>query len=138
MSEETESFKIEPADIEKLSHQRILILMGIVAVLCSIYGFIFVDWQFGLGVLVGGAFSFVNYYWLKHTIKFVFQQAEEGEVPRFSGTRYILRYFIFGLGLLLIYLTETISVIAVILGLASFAFAIVLEGFIRIFTSFNK
>jgi uncharacterized membrane protein HdeD (DUF308 family) len=138
MSEEKESFKTEPANIKTLSHKRILLLMGIVAVLFSIYGFIDVSWQFGFGVVLGGILSFVNYYWLKHSLRVVFEQAERDEQPAFAGTRYILRYFIFGLVLGIIYLTKTISVVAIILGLASFAFAIVIEGIIRIFTSFNK
>ncbi len=138
MSEELESFENTKPDIKALSHRRIIVLMLFTAVLLSIYGFLYVSQQFGLGVLLGGILSFVNYYWLKHSLKVVFKQAEEGEKPAFSGTRYILRYFIFGLILLLIYLTKAVSVVAVILGLASFAFAIVIEGFIRIFLSFKK
>lgn len=138
MSEEKESWTNEPADIKTLSHTRILVLMGIVAVLLSLYGFIFVSAAFGGGVFLGGILSFVNYYWLKNSLKVVFEQAIDGEKPRFAGTRYILRYFIFGLVLLLIYLTKTVSVIAIILGLASFAFAIVIEGMLRLFASFNK
>jgi hypothetical protein len=138
MSEEKESFKTEPANIKTLSHRRILCLMAIVAVLFSIYGFIYVSTPFGLGVILGGILSFINYYWLKHSLRVVFEQAERDEQPRFSGTRYILRYFVFGLLLATIYLTKTVSVVAVILGLASFAFAIVIEGMIRLFSSFNK
>jgi hypothetical protein len=45
---------------------------------------------------------------------------------------------IFGLILLIIFLSKAVSIVAVILGLASFAFAVVVEGIIRIFKSFNK
>ena len=138
MSGESESFKTESADVKTLSHQRILVLMAIVAGLCGLYGFLFVSALFGTGVLIGGVLSFVNYYWLKHSIRIVFRRAEVGDEPRFSGTRYILRYIVFGLVLLVIYLTKTVPVVAVILGLSSFAFAIVIEGFIRIFTTFKR
>ncbi len=138
MSEEKESWTNEPADIKTLSHTRILVLMGIVAVLLSLYGFIFVTVSFGSGVLIGGILSFVNYYWLKNSLKVVFEQTANEERPRFAGTRYILRYFIFGLVLLLIYLTKTVSVIAIILGLASFAFAIVIEGMLRLLATLKK
>ncbi len=138
MSGETEPLEYENESIQTISHLRILILMAFVAVIGSIFGFVFISWQFGLGVVLGGILSFVNYYWLKHSLKVVFEQAENGEQPRFSGTRYILRYFVFGLVLLIIYLTKTVSVAAVILGLGSFAFAVVIEGIIRIFTSFNR
>ena len=138
MSEETETFETTTSNIENVSHTRILFLMGLIAVLLSIYCFVFVSANFGVGVLIGGVLAFANYYWLKHSIKVVFKQAEKGEVSSFAGSRYILRYLIFGLVLFLIYLTNSISVIAIILGLASFAFAVVLEGFIRIFATFKK
>ncbi len=138
MSEETESKDFETENIKEISHGRILFLMGLVTVLGSIYGFVFVSRQFGLGVVFGGILSFVNYFWLKHSLRVVFEKVASGEQERFSGTRYILRYFIFGLILLFIYLTKTVSVAAVILGLASFAFAVVIEGLIRIFLSNKK
>lgn len=138
MGEETKSFEAETDNIETLSHNRIFVLMGVITVLISIYGFLYLSWSFGVGVILGGIGSFINYFWLKHSISEVFQQAEEGESPRFSATTSILRYFIFALILLVVYLTEIIPLIAVVLGLASFAFAIVIEGFIRIFESLNN
>lgn len=138
MSEETESKEFETENIKELSHRRILFLMGLVSVLGSICGFVFVSWQFGLGILFGGTLSFVNYYWLKHSLKIVFEKVASGEQQGFSGTTYLLRYFVFGILLLLIYLTKAIPVASVILGLGSFAVAIMFEGIIRLFTSFNK
>ncbi len=138
MGEETKSFETTESNVKTISHLRILVLMGAVAIACSVYGFIFVSASFGFGVVLGGILSFVNYFWLKHSLKVVFEQAERDELPAFAGSRYILRYFIFGFILLMIYLTKSISVAAVILGLASFAFAIVVEGFIRLFASFRS
>jgi hypothetical protein len=139
MGEETELLETETADIKTLSHKRILFLMAFTAVLLSSYGFIYISWQFSGGVILGGILSFVNYYWLKHSLRVVFEQAvDEGEKPTYSGTRYILRYFVLGFILLMVYLTKAVSVVGVILGLSSFAFAIVIEGFIRIFLSFKK
>jgi hypothetical protein len=45
---------------------------------------------------------------------------------------------ILGTVLTIVFLTETIPVVAVIAGLASFALAIVIEGIIRMFSSFYK
>jgi len=47
-----------------------------------------------------------------------------------------LRYAVFGLVLAVVYLTNIVPIIAVLLGLSSFAFALTIEGFIRIFSSF--
>ena len=139
MSEENEPIVSEQDDVPPLSHQRILAIMAAVGILGSLLGFIYVDWQFGLGFLIGSVLAFVNYLWLKQSLKKIFARALTGEKPRFLATHYVLRYVGFGALLLVIYLTETVSVIGVILGLASFALAIMFEGFIRIFSSlFNK
>ena len=108
--------------------------MAVVAVLFSVLGLILNSPLFGLGILLGGILSFLNYYWLKFSLKKVFEVAGSGEKPRLAGGHYILRYLVFGLVLALIYLTKVIPIVAVILGLASFAFAIIVEGIIRIFS----
>lgn len=139
MSEENEPIVSEQETAPQLSHRRILALMAAVGFVGSLLGFIYVDWKFGLGFLIGAGLAFVNYFWLKQSLKKIFARAVSGEKPRFLASHYILRYVGFGALLLVIYLTETVSVVGVILGLASFAFAIVIEGFIGIFTSlFNK
>ncbi len=138
MGENAEPIEVQEEGIKELSHLRILLLMAGVIIIGSILGFIYLSNQFGIGVLLGGALSFGNYYWLKYSLKNVFEKAVVGEKTRFLGSKYILRYLVFGLVILTIYLTKTVDIVAVILGLASFAFAVIIEGIIRIFTSFNK
>ncbi len=112
-------------------------MMAAVAILGSAAGFIFVSRQFGLGVILGGVLSLANYYWLKVSLKKLFDAAlAHGEKPRFLAVRYFARYVAVGLVLTIVFLTHTVPVVAVILGLASFALAIVVEGFIRVFSSF--
>jgi len=113
--------------------------MGLVAVFAGLAGFIFVSRQFGLGVIIGGILSFVNYWWLKVSLKKLFDNAiAHGVKPRFLAVRYFARYVTLGAVLLIVFLTETIPVVAVILGLSSFALAIVIEGSMRLFSSFFK
>ncbi len=138
MSDTSEPIAVEQENFVPLTHRRILIVMAAVAILGSLLGFVFVSGLFGLGVLIGGVLSFVNYYWLKRSLKKIFEQAVGGEKPRFLGLRYLFRYLILGVVLTIVFLTETIPVVAVIAGLSSFALAIVIEGFIRIFSSFFK
>ena len=121
-----------------LSHRRILWTMGVVALFASLAGLIFVSWQFGLGVVLGGILSLINYYWLKISLKKIFDQAAGGLKPRFLAVRYFARYLTLGVILLIIFLTKTVPIVAVILGLASFALAIVVEGLIRLFSTFFK
>ncbi len=78
MSEADNIIETEQPTPTVLSHRRILWTMGAVALLSSLAGFIFVSWQFGLGVVLGGVLSLVNYYWLKISLKKIFDQAVGG------------------------------------------------------------
>jgi len=138
MSDDFEPIAVEQENFVPLTHRRILIVMAAVAISGSLLGLIFISRPFGLGVLIGGILSFVNYYWLKFSLKKIFAQVADGEKPRFLGLRYLFRYIVLGVVLTIVFLTETIPVVAVIAGLASFAIAIIIEGFIRIFLSFYK
>ena len=138
MSENSEPTDTDQQTIAALSQRRILWSMFSVAVVGSILGFIFVSWQFGAGVLFGGILSLVNYYWLKVSLKNVFDKAVGGEKPRFLAGKYFLRYLAFGAVLAIVFLTKTLPVISVLLGLASFAFAIMVEALILLFSSFFK
>ena len=121
----------------ELSHRRILILMAAIIVAGAIGGFAFASARFGLGVLVGGVMSFANYLWQRNSTRAIFAQAVNGEKPMLLAVRYILRYVIFGLVLWFFHATGAFPIVAVVLGLAAFAFAIVIEGMIGIFSSSN-
>jgi hypothetical protein len=137
MSENSEPV-FEEQTASPLSHRRIFFVMAVVVVFGSVLSFVFISLAFGFGVLIGGILSLINYYWLKKSLKTIFDRAVRGERPRFFATGYFLRYLTFGAILALVYLTKTVPVVSVILGLASFAFAITIEGFIRLFLSFFK
>lgn len=137
MSEDSEQILAEqPSTVETLSHGRILTEMAAVIVTGAAAGFIFVSTKFGIGILIGGGLSLINYYWLKQSLKKVFAEAVAGEKPHFLAAKYFLRYLTFGAVLAVVYLTKTVPVIAVLLGLASFALAIIVEASIRLFAGF--
>lgn len=122
----------EPDFAQPISHKRILLVMAAVVAIGALLGLVFISVRFGLGVFIGGSLSLVNYYWLKKSLKGVFEQTASDAPPRFLATRYFLRYLVFGAILAIVYLTKAVPVVAVILGLASFALAIIVEAFIRI------
>ena len=137
MSDDFESITTEQSAAPPMSNRRILWTMAMVAIAGGTASVIFISWQFGLGVIFGGVLSFVNYYWLKVSLKKVFDSAvAHGAKPRFLAVRYFSRYLTLGVILAIVFLTETIPIIAVILGLSSFALAIMVEGFIRLFSTF--
>ena len=108
-----------------------------VVILGGLACLIFVSKLFGLGVFMGGILAFVNYYWLKSSLKKLFIETAEGEhKARYSAARYLLRYFTLGAILAIIFLTHTVPIESVILGLGCLAFAILIEATIRIFSFF--
>jgi energy-converting hydrogenase Eha subunit A len=115
------------------THSRILKIMAILGVLGSVVGSVFVSLAFGIGILLGVGLSFGNYYWLRYSLRKVFAEAVEGEKPRLSVLRYITRYLAIAAVIALIYVTGVLPIVAVILGLCAFAFAVVIDGMIRIF-----
>ncbi len=124
-SEPSEAVGQEPP---QLSLRNVLVEMAVIVGVCAAAGFIFFSVKAGVGVPVGGAMAAVNYYWQKRSLAAIFDQAIHAEKPRFLALRYALRYAVIGGVLLLIYLTGTVSIVAVVLGLASFALAVVIKG----------
>ena len=136
------SENFDPLPTEKLppeiSHRRILLEMASVIVVGALAGFALFSAQAGFGVLIGGVLSFANYFWQKYSLKAIFDRAVGGKRTRFLAARYILRYVVLAAVVAIIYLTETVSIYAVIFGMASFSIAVVIEGFTSIFSSSNR
>ena len=132
MSDDTEP-KADAAEIIRPpSHERILWIMAVLGVAGGIAGFAFRSFEFGLGIWVGTALAFVNYYWLKSSLRKIFSAAESGEKPRMLAGKYFLRYVILAIIVAAIYVTGVLPIVAVVLGMAGFGFAVVIEGLIRI------
>jgi hypothetical protein len=142
MSGNFEPVLTETNTIAPLSHRRILWTMAIVVFIAGILCSIFVSWQFSIGFVIGGILAFLNYYWLKVSLKRIFDKAigsgEGGEMPRFLGANYFLRYLAFGAILCVVYFSQIVPIVAVLLGLCVFAVALVIEGLLRILSSISK
>ncbi len=122
----------------QISHRRILILMTILIVVGTIAGTLFSANRFGLGVFVGGTLAFANYFWQKNSLKGMFSRAALGEKSEFPAFKFLLRYVALGLVVAFFYVTGALPIIALVLGLAAFTFAVVIEGTIGIFSGTNK
>jgi hypothetical protein len=115
------------------THGRILLIMAVLGAIGSIAGAVLVSIEFGIGILVGTGLAFVNYYWLRYSLRKVFANAAEGEKPKISALRYISRYLALAAVIAAIYATGVLPIVPVILGLGAFGFAVVVDGIIRIF-----
>lgn len=120
----------------QLSHRRILWIMAIVLIVGVALSLIYSRRSFTLGLIIGGGLAYLNYYWLKLSLKNIFDtMAAAGRKPRFLAANYFLRYATLGILVAIVFITETASMTGVLLGLSSIAPAVVVEGLIRIFTS---
>ena len=115
------------------THGRILLIMAVLGAIGAITGAVVVSIESGIGVLVGTGLAFVNYYWLRYSLRKVFADAAEGEKPKISALRYISRYLALAAVIAAIYATGVLPIVPVILGLGAFGFAVVVDGIIRIF-----
>jgi hypothetical protein len=142
MSEINEPVAVEHEKIAPLSHRRILWTMAIIVLIGAVLCSIFISGQFGLGFLIGGILAFLNYYWLKVSLRKIFDKAIEsarsGEKPRFLVITYFLRYLGIGAAIYIVYLTNAVPMVAVLLGLCVFALALVIEGIFRILSGISK
>ena len=132
MSEDIEPSDSETESVRPLSHERVLRVMAVIGIAGALAGFAFSSLGFGLGILIGTALAFVNYYWLTSSLRKIFAAAALGDPPRMLAVRYFLRYVVLAIVVAAIYVTGLVSIVAVILGLGSFGFAVVIEGLIRI------
>ena len=116
-----------------ISHGRVLVLMAAITVSGSLISFLAGSTEFSGGVLVGGIISLLSYFWLSKTLRSMMERATRGEITQFQAAKFFLRYVVIGGVLFVVYRSSAFPMIAVLLGLASFAGAIVLEGFVRVF-----
>lgn len=125
--------------IAQVSHRRILRAMAATAILGGLSSLYWVSPAFGFGVLLGGFLALINFYWLKVSLRGVFDRiAGGGEKPKFLAAKYFLRYAVFISILVIVFFTKVLPIIAVLFGLASFAVSIIVEALILLFAAFFK
>jgi hypothetical protein len=138
MGELIESVPEAQSGIAELSHRRLLIEMAVVAIAGFLILLVAGYARFAVGFVFGSLLSFANYFWLKNSIRKLFGRAIYGTNPTLLAIVYILRYVLLGAVLYLIFVTDILPVVAVVLGLGSFVIAVMIEGFYNIFSTFNK
>jgi hypothetical protein len=134
---------LEPAgDDQQLTtpprNERILVILAVLSIGGSIAGAAFGSARLGLAVLIGCVLAFVNYYWMQRSLKKIFSEAREGEKPRFLGAGYFIRYLVLGCVVAFIYTLDLLPISGLLVGMAGFGFAILIEGFLRVFISRNN
>lgn len=137
MNDGAEPMGQSPEDPMPPSHDRILVVMAVLGVVGGIAGALVHSAVFGLGFLVGTGLAFGNYYWLRVTLRNVLGAAAEGHGSKIVGLKFIGRYFALASVIGIIYASGMLPIVPLILGIAGFGLATVVDGLIRIFTGLN-
>ena len=116
-------------------NERILVILAVLSVGGSIAGAALVSARFGLSLLVGCVLAFVNYYWMQRSLKKIFSKAAEGNKPTFLGAGYFIRYLVLGCVVAFFYVSQLLSVAGILIGMAGFGFAVLIEGFLIVFNT---
>jgi len=138
MGDEIDPLTTEVPLPPQVSQQRLMLLMAVLITLGTIAATVFAGKWAGGGILFGGVMSFVNYFWQRRSTRDLFQLVASGQKPTLLAVKYIARYVVLGSVVAFFFVTDALPVTAVILGLSAFAFAVVSEGIIGIFTSSFK
>lgn len=110
-------------------------ILAVLSIGGSIAGAALVSARFGLAVLVGCVLAFVNYYWMQWSLRKIFAKAGEGRKPSFLGAGYFIRYLVLGIVVAFFYVLDLLPISGILVGMAGFGFAVLVEGFIRVFSS---
>ena len=115
-------------------NERILVILACLGIGGSIAGAALVSARFGVAVLIGSVLSFINYYWMRRSLKAIFDRAREGERPSFLGAGYFIRYIVLGGVVAFIYALDLLPISGILVGMAGFGLAVLVEGSIRAFS----
>ena len=134
MGEELTSEERRSLESARDAQKRQLKILVALTITGSIACLALISWRFGLGVLVGGTVSVANYYWMKFTLRKLFENASQRRPGQaILAIRFIGRYLALGAIVLIVFLTGWLPVIAVLMGISGFALAVMIDGIVSIF-----
>ena len=108
---------------------RVLRTMAIAVGVAVVLSSALAPWRMTTGLLLGGLLSLLSHHWMRSSIAATFSGAlEAGKTPRFTSVKYILRYFVIALTVLVAYQFNLVSLPATIAGLCSFVVALFVEA----------
>ncbi len=129
MSEETKPFVAETTAVEKRLWRFLIISLVSECVLSLILA----DLKFMFGIIVGGSLAMFNFHLLQNSVRGLFQTQSNS-----FAIKFFLRYVIIGLVIWLFFYLEIVSITSVLLGLSSFAAALMLEAIVQFYFVITK
>lgn len=104
--------------------RKIEIVNWIILAIIFIPSLIFGTFKFSLGVLLGGFISILNFYWMKRSLKSVFEKLS-GNVKGAVVFKYFIRLTFTAIVLYFLISNDTVNIIGLIIGLSVVVITIV-------------
>jgi hypothetical protein len=120
----------EHVKFAKLSDNRLYLLMGGLLLAGIVWGIVYADSQVVFGWYLGGVGAFLNYYWLRRSLKSFFDRVINQGATQLISFGYFQRYVFIGLAIAMIYLFKLASIVALVCALLIMPAAIIIESFI--------
>lgn len=112
------------------AERRLLITMPVIAALASPALGLAFGWRFGLGVALGCAVAYANFYWLKRIVSGLADRATQQGHPSGTGIvfKFFIRYALLGIGAYVIFSVSLVSLYGFLCGLFLPVAAILVEA----------
>ena len=92
-------------------------------------------WRVTTGLVLGGALSVFNHYWLRESVASVFGGARPGARPRLGAARYVLRYLVVAAVVYAAVALGVASLVATLAGMCTAVAALLAEGLRQLYTA---
>lgn len=115
--------------------ERLFRVMTGAVVLTILLSALLLPWRVTSGLFIGGALSLLNHHWMRTAITAAFALAANtaGAKPKLSIVRFIARYFIVAVAIVLAHWLDIASLTAMLVGLCSFVVAALVESFMQVY-----
>lgn len=140
MRGKTEPDRLGDREGAEASERRIQRNTYIVIVLAILAGLTFSGWRMATGIAVGGLLSLFNQRWLRSSVASILGNAAsnaDGAVPRWTVTKFLLRYAVIGTVAGAALWSRKIDLIGFGIGIGSVVWAVMVEAGYQVYLTFR-
>ena len=107
---------------------RLLLSMAVATAIAVIVSVLVAPWRVTAGLFLGGSLSLLNYHWLHTSVAAIFNIDLSVQRPHARSWRYLSRYFVVGVVVLVAYKLHLVALAATLAGLCSLVPAVFVEA----------
>jgi hypothetical protein len=125
---------IDDSGIERRLQRNAYIVIGVAV----IAGYFLSGWRMALGALLGGALCLFNVRWLSGSVRAILNTAvttQNGRVPPFTASKFILRYFVIAAAIVIALWTGYFHPLGIGVGFAAFAGGAIIDAAYQLYLS---